>query len=131
MELIRCSIIGYGQSKTYETNFGSYSRHSRHWSLQLPTMLKRQLKTGKETQMTKEHSAVVSVRYMIDDVDAAVAFYTKHLAFTLDVDAAPAFASVIRGNLRLLLSGEKSSGRKAMPDGTKPVPGGWNRILVK
>jgi catechol 2,3-dioxygenase-like lactoylglutathione lyase family enzyme len=86
---------------------------------------------GKETQMTKEHSAVVSVRYMIDDVDAAVAFYTKHLAFTLDVDAAPAFASVIRGNLRLLLSGEKSSGRKAMPDGTKPVPGGWNRILLE
>jgi glyoxalase/bleomycin resistance protein/dioxygenase superfamily protein len=79
-------------------------------------------KTGKETQMTKEHSAIVSARYTIDDVDAAVAFYAKHLGFTLDVDAAPAFASVIRGNLRLLLSGEKSSGRKAMPDGTKPVP---------
>jgi catechol 2,3-dioxygenase-like lactoylglutathione lyase family enzyme len=88
-------------------------------------------KTGKETQMAKEHSAVVSVRYMIDDVDAAVAFYTNHLGFTLDVDSAPAFASVTRGKLRLLLSGEKSSGRKAMPDGTKPVPGGWNRILLE
>ena len=53
--------------------------------------------------MTNAHSAVVSVRYMIDDVDAAVAFYTNHLGFILDVDAAPAFASVTRGNLRLLL----------------------------
>jgi catechol 2,3-dioxygenase-like lactoylglutathione lyase family enzyme len=88
-------------------------------------------KTGMETQMSKEHSAIVSVRYMIDDVDAAVAFYTNHLSFTLDVDSAPAFASVTRGNLRLLLSGEKSSGRKAMPDGTKPVPGGWNRIQLQ
>jgi catechol 2,3-dioxygenase-like lactoylglutathione lyase family enzyme len=88
-------------------------------------------KTGKETQMTKEHSAIVSVRYMIDDVDAAVAFYTNHLGFTLDVDSAPAFASITRGNLRLLLSGEKSSGRQAMPDGTKPAPGGWNRILLQ
>ena len=81
--------------------------------------------------MTKELSAIVSVRYMIDDVDAAVAFYTNHLGFTLDVDSAPAFASVARGNLRLLLSGEKSSGRTAMPDGTKPLPGGWNRILLQ
>ena len=74
--------------------------------------------------MSQEHSAVVSVRYMIDDVDAAVAFYTNHLGFSLDVDSAPAFASVTRGNLRLLLSGEKSSGRRPMPDGTKPIPGG-------
>jgi catechol 2,3-dioxygenase-like lactoylglutathione lyase family enzyme len=81
--------------------------------------------------MSKEHSAAVSVRYMIDDVDAAVAFYTKHLGFTVEVDSAPAFVSVTRGNLRLLLSGEKSSGRKAMLDGTKPVPGGWNRILLQ
>jgi catechol 2,3-dioxygenase-like lactoylglutathione lyase family enzyme len=81
--------------------------------------------------MTREDSAVVSVRYMIDDVDVAVAFYTNHLGFTLDVDSAPAFASVTRGKLRLLLSGEKSSGRKAMSDGTKPAPGGWNRILLE
>ena len=85
-------------------------------------------KTAKQIPMTSQLLTVVSVRYMIDDVHAAVAFYTNHLGFTLEQDAAPAFASVIRGNLRLLLSGEKSSGRLPLPDGTKPVPGGWNRI---
>ena len=70
----------------------------------------------------------VSVRYMIDDVAAAVVFYTSHFGFSLEHDAAPAFASVTRGHLRLLLSGEKSSGRQSLADGTKPVPGGWNRI---
>lgn len=70
----------------------------------------------------------VSVRYMIDDVPAAIEFYTRHLGFTLEHDATPAFASVTRGNLRLLLSGEKSSGRQPLADGTKPTPGGWNRI---
>jgi catechol 2,3-dioxygenase-like lactoylglutathione lyase family enzyme len=84
--------------------------------------------TAKITTMTDAHSETISVRYMIDDVEAAVAFYTKHLGFTLEVDSAPAFASVTRGNLRLLLSGEKSSGRQPMPDGTKPVPSGCNRI---
>jgi len=74
--------------------------------------------------------SIVNVRYMIDDVDAAVAFYTNHLGFTLEQAFAPAFASVIRGNLRLLLSGEKSSGRGPMKDGTKPVPGGWNRVSL-
>ena len=86
-------------------------------------------KTTKQTPMNTD-STKVSVRYMVDDVNAAVAFYTNHLGFTLDVDSAPAFASVVRGNLRLLLSGEKSSGRQPMPDGTKPIPGGWNRILL-
>jgi catechol 2,3-dioxygenase-like lactoylglutathione lyase family enzyme len=73
---------------------------------------------------------LVNIRYMIDDVDAAIAFYTTHLGFTLERNASPAFASVTRGNLRLLLSGEKSSGRQPMKDGTKPVPGGWNRISL-
>ncbi len=72
----------------------------------------------------------VSVRYMIDDVDAAIAFYTTHLGFTLESNSAPAFASVTRGALRLLLSGKTSSGARAMPDGRRPVPGGWNRIQV-
>jgi len=80
--------------------------------------------------MTNQPLTIVSVRYIINDVDAAVAFYTNHLGFSLESDFAPAFASVTRGNLRLLLSGEKSSGRRAMADGTKPVPGGWNRILL-
>lgn len=71
------------------------------------------------------------MRYMIDDVNAAVAFYTNHLGFRLEMNASPAFASVIRGNLRLLLSGAKSSGRQTLPDGTKPVPGGWNRIVLE
>jgi catechol 2,3-dioxygenase-like lactoylglutathione lyase family enzyme len=70
----------------------------------------------------------VSVRYMVDDVDAAVAFYTTHFNFTLISSAAPAFADVIRGRLRLLLSGPGSSAGRPMPDGRKPVPGGWNRI---
>jgi catechol 2,3-dioxygenase-like lactoylglutathione lyase family enzyme len=68
------------------------------------------------------------VRYMVDDVDAAVAWYTKHLDFKLLTNAAPAFADVARGPLRLLLSGPKSSAGRAMADGARPGPGGWNRI---
>jgi catechol 2,3-dioxygenase-like lactoylglutathione lyase family enzyme len=72
----------------------------------------------------------VNVRYMVDDVAAAVDFYTTNLGFTLQSDAAPAFASVIRGPLRLLLSGSTSSAGRAMPDGRKPGPGGWNRVQL-
>jgi len=71
---------------------------------------------------------MVSVRYMVDDVQAAIDFYTSHLGFTLRTSAAPAFADVTRGNLRLLLAGPKSSAGRPMPDGRKPGPGGWNRI---
>ena len=71
---------------------------------------------------------MVNVRYMVDDVDAAIEFYTKHLGFEVRTSAAPAFADVTRGNLRLLLSGPASSAGRPMPDGTKPGPGGWNRI---
>lgn len=70
----------------------------------------------------------INVRYMVDDVDTAVEFYTKHLGFTLGTNSAPAFADVTKGNLRLLLSGRKSSAGRAMPDGALPSPGGWNRI---
>ena len=73
-------------------------------------------------------ATTVNVRYMVDDVDAAVAWYTKHLGFTLLSNAAPAFADVTRGPLRLLLSGPKSSAGRAMPDGERPRAGGWNRI---
>jgi predicted enzyme related to lactoylglutathione lyase len=68
---------------------------------------------------------------MIDDVPSAVEFYTKHLGFTLADDASPAFAAVTRDGVRLLLSGIVSSGRRAMPDGRVPVPGGWNRIQLQ
>ena len=70
----------------------------------------------------------VNVRYMVDDVQNAIDFYTKHLDFELRSSAAPAFADVRRGNLRLLLSGPTSSAGRPMPDGTTPGPGGWNRI---
>ncbi|MER6664601.1 VOC family protein [Amycolatopsis japonica] len=73
-------------------------------------------------------SDLVSVRYLVDDVAAAVEFYTGHLGFAVRSSALPAFADVVRGNLRLLLSGPASSAGRAMPDGTKPAPGGWNRI---
>ena len=70
----------------------------------------------------------VNVRYMVDDVDDSITFYTKVLGFELLTSAAPAFADVKRGNLRLLLAGPASSAGRPMPDGTKPEPGGWNRI---
>jgi catechol 2,3-dioxygenase-like lactoylglutathione lyase family enzyme len=70
----------------------------------------------------------VNVRYMVDDVEAAIDFYTRQFGFSLISSAAPAFADVRRGPLRLLLSGPTSSAGRPMPDGRKPTPGGWNRI---
>jgi predicted enzyme related to lactoylglutathione lyase len=70
----------------------------------------------------------VNVRYMVDDVDAALEFYRDALGFEVLSSAAPAFADVRRGNLRLLLSGPKSSAGRPMDDGEQPSPGGWNRI---
>jgi catechol 2,3-dioxygenase-like lactoylglutathione lyase family enzyme len=79
-----------------------------------------------ESTMT-DLSDMVSVRYMVNDVETSVAFYTKFLGFRV-LNQFPPFADVARGKLRLLLSGPASSAGKPMPDGTKPVPGGWNRI---
>lgn len=72
--------------------------------------------------------SMVSVRYIVNDVEAAVAFYTTHLGFRLLTSALPAFADVARGDLRLLLSGPTSSGGRTLSDGRRPAPGGWNRI---
>ncbi len=75
-----------------------------------------------------EPDQMVNVRYMVDDVQESIDFYTRHLGFEVRTSAAPAFADVTRGNLRLLLSGPASSAGRPMPDGLKPGPGGWNRI---
>ena len=72
-------------------------------------------------------SEIVNVRYLVDDVAECLDFYTHHFGFTVGISS-PAFADATRGNLRLLLSGPQSSAGKAMSDGERPVPGGWNRI---
>ena len=78
--------------------------------------------------MTSITDGTVHVRYLVDDVQAAIGFYTTHLGFTSNTTFLPAFADVLRGNLRLLLSGPASSAGRPMPDGRTPHPGGWNRI---
>jgi len=70
----------------------------------------------------------VNVRYMVDDVAASIEFYSSLLGFEVGLDAAPAFADATRGNLRILLSGPKSSAGRPMTDGATPGPGGWNRM---
>ena len=77
--------------------------------------------------------ATVSVRYIVNDVDAAIAFYTRHLGFAEVMHPAPAFAMLSRGDLRLVLSapGGGPGGGQAMPDGTMPEPGGWNRFAIE
>jgi len=77
-----------------------------------------------------EPDQMVNVRYMVEDVQTSIDFYTNHLGFELRTSAPPAFADVTRGNLRLLLSGQASSAGRPMPDGTKPGPGGGNRIHI-
>lgn len=73
----------------------------------------------------------VGIRYIVDDVPASIAFYVTQLDFTIEQDASPAFASVVRDGVRLLLSGDGSSGKRQLPDGRRPVPGGWNRIHLE
>ncbi len=77
-----------------------------------------------------EATPFVNVRYMVGDVAAALDFYTKHLGFAVQADMKPAFASVTRGPLRILLSGPQSSAGRPMPDGRRPEAGGWNRIQL-
>jgi catechol 2,3-dioxygenase-like lactoylglutathione lyase family enzyme len=76
--------------------------------------------------------ATVSVRYIVDDIDAAIAFYTGQLGFSVAMRPAPGFAMLARDDLRLLLSAPGAGGAgQAMPDGTRPQPGGWNRIQLQ
>src|SRR5258707_5015682 len=77
--------------------------------------------------------AKVQVRYIVHDVDAAIAFYCQHLGFHEEMHPAPAFAMLSRGDLRLVLSAPNpmGGGGQSMPDGTKPEPGGWNRFSIK
>ena len=73
----------------------------------------------------------VSMRYIIDDVPAAMDFYVKLLGFTVEHDASPAFAALVRDGVRLLLSGDGSSGKRPLPDGRSQEPGGWNRLHLE
>jgi catechol 2,3-dioxygenase-like lactoylglutathione lyase family enzyme len=75
----------------------------------------------------------VSVRYIVDDVDTAIAFYCTHLGFEEKMHPAPTFAMLTRGDLRLVLSAPSGAGGggQAMPDGTRPQPGGWNRFMLE
>ena len=77
--------------------------------------------------------ATVSVRYIVDDVDAAIEFYCEQLDFTEVMHPAPTFAMLARGDLRLVLSAPSGAGGggQAMPDGTPPQPGGWNRFMIE
>ena len=77
--------------------------------------------------------ATVQVRYIVNDVDAAIQFYTKQLGFQLEMHPAPPFAMLSRGDLRLVLSAPNPTGGggQPMPDGTKQEPGGWNRFAVE
>ena len=73
---------------------------------------------------------MAQVRYIVDDVDRAVAFYTSKLGFGLEQQFGPAMAILKRGDLQLWIAGPLASASKPMPDGSKPIPGGWNRIVV-
>jgi catechol 2,3-dioxygenase-like lactoylglutathione lyase family enzyme len=74
---------------------------------------------------------MATIRYLVDDVEAATRFYTERLGFELAERWGAALAIVARGDLRLLLSGPQTSAAKPMPDGSKPVPGGWNRLVIE
>jgi catechol 2,3-dioxygenase-like lactoylglutathione lyase family enzyme len=74
---------------------------------------------------------MATLRYLVADVDASIAFYTGHLGFTLEQQMGPAFAIVAREDLSLWLSGPQSSAARPMPDGLQPEPGGWNRFVLE
>jgi catechol 2,3-dioxygenase-like lactoylglutathione lyase family enzyme len=101
--------------------------------LNLPESGHIQTKVPVKLQMKEEMiMATVSVRYIVNDVDAAISFYTKHLGFRVEMNPAPGFAMLARGDLQLLLNAPGAGGAgQAMPDGSHPEPGGWNRIQLQ
>lgn len=74
---------------------------------------------------------MATIRYLVNDVDRAIAFYTQQLGFKLEQQMGPAFATVSKGDLTLWLSGPQSSAARPMPGGRRPEPGGWNRLVLK
>jgi catechol 2,3-dioxygenase-like lactoylglutathione lyase family enzyme len=99
--------------------------------LRLPQQLIQQHHPREE-----HHVATVQVRYIVNDVDAAIAFYCQHLGFKEEMHPSPMFAMLSRGDLRLVLSapggpGSPGGGSQPMPDGRKPEPGGWNRFAIE
>ncbi len=76
------------------------------------------------------HENFVTIRYIVNDVAESLAFYTGVLSFTLQAQAGNAFASVTRGNIRLMLSNRTSAAAAAMPDGSAQAPGGWTRVVI-
>lgn len=74
---------------------------------------------------------MATIRYMVNDVEQSIAFYTQHLGFALEQQMGPAFAIVTKGDLSLWLSGPQTSAARPMPDGRQPEPGGWNRLVIE
>ena len=111
------------------------SRQVAAWLLSLASCCIAQMALAAEKPLNREERIMgtVSVRYIVNDVDAAIAFYTQHLGFTLTLHPAPGFATLSRGDFQLLLSAPTGPGgaAQAMPDGRKPEPGGWNRIRLE
>jgi catechol 2,3-dioxygenase-like lactoylglutathione lyase family enzyme len=81
--------------------------------------------------LVMEDMTMATARYLVNDVDMSVAFYTEHLGFTLQQQFGPAMAILSRGDLTLWLAGPMASAAKSMPDGRKPEPGGWNRFVLE
>src|SRR4029450_1125794 len=94
----------------------------------IPGTTRSPARSGRSLSKAEPLVPTVQLRYMVKDVEAAIAFYTTHLGFTLISKTLPAFADIARGDLRLLLSGPASSAETPMADGRPPTPGGWNRI---
>jgi catechol 2,3-dioxygenase-like lactoylglutathione lyase family enzyme len=74
---------------------------------------------------------MATIRYLVNDVERSIAFYTRHLGFKLEQQMSPAFAKVSRDDLTLWLAGPRSSAARPMPDGRRPEPGGWNRLVLE